>query len=378
MSENSSSDISCTPPEIAQAAYNATFNLLPEKSKFKYEKQYQLFVEWCTSKKVKKFSESVLLAYFTEKSKILKSSTMWSVYSMLRSTLVVKNDVDISVYKKLIAYLKRQSVGYRPKKSKTFSKEEIFKFLVEASDEQFLMMKVVMVIGVFGACRRDEIVKLSVDDIQDKDSIIIVNLPNTKTNVTRTFVITNNEQASVDILALVRKYISLRPTSLTSRRFFVRYTSGKCASQVVGVNIIGKIPSLVAQYLNLPNPEMYTGHTFRRSSATLLANAGEGLIGLKRHGGWKSTSVVEGYIDDSINNKVAVAQRILSDKNIESQCISTDIGNTSTDPPKITTGVNSLSSTSNDQSLLIKPGFNITNCKNCTFSFNIVNNYSST
>ena len=60
----------------------------------------------------------------------------------------------------------------------------------------------------------------------------------------------------------------------------------------------------VATFLKLPNPSLYTGHAFRRSSATLLADSGADLSLLKRHGGWKSTSVAERYIEDSLNTKI--------------------------------------------------------------------------
>ncbi|KAJ8910211.1 hypothetical protein NQ315_014502 [Exocentrus adspersus] len=44
---------------------------------------------------------------------------------------------------------------------------------------------------------------------------------------------------------------------------------------------------------------------------TLLANKGEDILGLKRHGGWKSSSTAEGYIEDSIENKIKFAKKIL-------------------------------------------------------------------
>ena len=48
----------------------------------------------------------------------------------------------------------------------------------------------------------------------------------------------------------------------------------------------------------------------RRSSATLLANAGGDMIKMKELGGWKSTSVAEGYIEDSPSSKVDLAKRL--------------------------------------------------------------------
>ncbi|KAL1489038.1 hypothetical protein ABEB36_013983 [Hypothenemus hampei] len=136
-------DISGTPPEISTQAQDVILNLLPQKSKLQYEKRHAEFIKWCELNKVKKFSENVLLAYFSKQFSTYKSSSLWSIFSMLKCTLRTKNNVDIGSYYKLIAFLKQKGVGYQPKKSKILTKEEILKFLQEAPDEEFLMMKVI-------------------------------------------------------------------------------------------------------------------------------------------------------------------------------------------------------------------------------------------
>ena len=87
----------------------------------------------------------------------------------------------------------------------------------------------------------------------------------------------------------------------------------------VGVNQIGKVPSEVAEFLKLPETKMYTGHCFRRTSATLLVNGGGDILQLKRHGGWRSNNVAEGYIDGSIQGKLDTAQKILQ-QDVEKIC----------------------------------------------------------
>ncbi|KAK9696285.1 hypothetical protein QE152_g32010 [Popillia japonica] len=56
---------------------------------------------------------------------------------------------------------------------------------------------------------------------------------------------------------------------------------------------------------------MYTGHCFRRSAATMLANFGADLVTVKRLGCWKSSSVAETYIEESVGSKIAASKRIL-------------------------------------------------------------------
>ncbi|KAF2891570.1 hypothetical protein ILUMI_14603, partial [Ignelater luminosus] len=63
----------------------------------------------------------------------------------------------------------------------------------------------------------------------------------------------------------------------------------------------------VATYLKLPNPELFTRRTFRRSSATLLIDGGGNITDLKRHGG----GAADNYIDENLDNKTATATTII-------------------------------------------------------------------
>lgn len=131
-----------TPPDIVQKASDVCNNLLPTTSREKYEIAYSNFMDWRMQAKVNSFSESTLLVYFEELSRKLKPSTLWSQYSMLKSTIIIKNCVDISKYVKLRAFLKRKSEKYVPKQSKTLTPEEIQQFLKDAPDEKYLLVKV--------------------------------------------------------------------------------------------------------------------------------------------------------------------------------------------------------------------------------------------
>ncbi|KAJ8985522.1 hypothetical protein NQ317_019905, partial [Molorchus minor] len=205
---------------------------------------------------------NVLLAYFSENAKNYKSSTLWAQYSMVKSCSIIYDDnID----------------------------SEIDRFLSSADDKEFLMIKVGLILGIAGACRTDELVNLTVDDIEDVGPSLITKIP-------RIFVVTDVG----NILELFRKYLSLRPPHVKHKRLFLYYKAGKCSSQPVGKNTMGKIPSVVASYLKLPDVACYTGHCLRRSSATLLADAGVDITTIKRHAGWKSTTVAEGYVENSI------------------------------------------------------------------------------
>lgn len=295
--------------QILKAVQDATINILPEKSRKVYLCSYTKFKDWCVANEAD-VNEDSLLAYFYGKSKSIKASSLWSEYSMVRSTLLINDNIDISKFGKLKAFLKRQSVGYRSKKSKILSRDEVTQFLKTAPDEKHLLQKIALIFGICGACRREELYKLTIDDVEDVGSAFIVNIRQTKTYISRSFVI-SGELNNVDLLEICRKYHGIRLGITSCNKYFLFYLNGKCRAQVVGINMFGKIPSKIAEYLKLENAKDYTGHCMRRSSATFLADSGADVLTLKRHGGWKSNTVAEGYVEESVEGKKKIADLIL-------------------------------------------------------------------
>jgi integrase len=321
----------------------------------------------------------------SELAKNLRPSSLWSKLSMIKTCLSLKENINIDSFPKTTAFVKRQNIGYKPKKSKTLTMEQVTKFINEAPDELWLLAKTVLIFGIFGACRRDDLVNLTVDDIKDNGSFLVVYVRNGKTHIPRTFTITD-DGCSFKPCCIYRKYLKLRPKHVTSRRFFLNYRNGKCINANVGVNTMAAIPSKVAKFLNLPNPTEYTGHCFRRTSATMLAEGGADILTLKKHGGWRSSTVAEGYVDQSERRKVEIS-RLLFNKdttNISVNPINVnhqEITPTSTEVQQSTetttnqAGSGAVNNTSTTMSLcqkdLLNKAINISNNTNCTFTINI-------
>jgi len=247
--------------------------------------------------------------------------------------------------------------------------------------------------GIMGACRANELHAMKIQDIKDVGSMLLVSVPNTKTKIARKFTINDK------FYQICNKYINLRPTNLKSDNFFLNFQKGKLTSQKIGINKFSAMGKQIATSLNLPNPDMYTGHSFRRSSATLLVDAGGDITALKRHGGWRSTSVAEGYIDDSLENKMNTAKKIINSvtQNDQNPSPSTSHAGVSLPVPTITNEINSYSTSmtqctyqtsgshttvnstgKNEINLGSKgnstPSINITNCSNITLNFYNSNN----
>lgn len=110
-----SSSIESMPQNILNRAEKVAQNLLPVKSKEKYEVAYEKFMEWRKTQRTNSFAEPVLLAYFDELSEKMKPSSLWATYSMLRSTIHARHDINIYDYAPLIQFLIRNSTGYQAK-----------------------------------------------------------------------------------------------------------------------------------------------------------------------------------------------------------------------------------------------------------------------
>jgi integrase len=299
------------PSSLKRKAEEISEDLLPNKSKVRYNDVYEKFLAWLREENVmpRDVSDDILLVYLSNLSKTNKSSTLWSKYSMIKSCLKLKQDIDASNFPKSIAFLKRQSVGYQPKKSSVLTANEVSEFMTKAPDNEWLLTKVALTLGVYGACRRDDLVNLNVNNVKDNGTYITIFLKDGKTHSNRTFTVTD-EDCPFKPCQIIRKYMSLRPPNIKVDRFFVGYRLGKCFAQVVGKNMFASMPMKVAKFLGLQNPESYTGHAMRRSSASMLVEGGADLLTLKRHGGWKSSKVAEGYIEESLARKVEVSKRL--------------------------------------------------------------------
>ncbi|KAJ8910999.1 hypothetical protein NQ315_011264 [Exocentrus adspersus] len=293
------------PDDVLLEANSALSKIIPEKSKLLYEKEYINFCEWRNKKQVRGVNDKIIMAY-TEKSKRVKSSSesssLWSYYSQLKKMLSVKENVDISRFHQVTAFLKHKSTGYKPKKSRVFTREDLEKFLDTAPDINYLLLKIVLIMGVSGGCRIGELVAMPVDNIEDRGNVLVVTIPDTKSYKERIFTVVNGSNV-IRAIDVFRKYVELRPRNVPHRRFFLTYKNQKCTVQPVDLNTI----------LGIENSHEYTGHSFRRSSATLLAEAGADLSVLKRRGGWRSDSVAEGYIEQSVKNKIQISKKILGE-----------------------------------------------------------------
>lgn len=146
---------------------------------------------------------------------------------------------------------------------------------------------------------------LNIQDVEELDNNrYLVSIQSTKNDYNSSTISASRELIIGSLFYnYVKEYISLRPVKNFTDRFFIRYQDGKCLHQVIGINKIYEIPQLIATYLGLKEPKRYTGHCYRRTGATLLADSGADFSKVKQLGGWVSDKVCHGYVENSIHNR---------------------------------------------------------------------------
>lgn len=154
--EDSSSEGSVDEEEILKnfdevAKFIVHSETISKKSSDRYLLVYNTYKQWREEnrKSLSSSEENNLIVYFESLKGKLKPPTLWSIWSMLRKTLNVKDNINISNFLNLKSLIKTNAKGYKPKKAFVLRWNHIMKFMNEAPNDKFLAMKVIVVIYVF-------------------------------------------------------------------------------------------------------------------------------------------------------------------------------------------------------------------------------------
>lgn len=138
------------PFEIIQNAREAILETLPKVSREKYTRVYNNFKQWQKKLGTESVSHETILAYFhmLATKKKYKPTSLWAYFSMLKATMRTYENVLIDKYKQVSAYLSTRSAGYKKKKAKVFSEDNIKTFIDQADEFSWLDVKVCSVNSV--------------------------------------------------------------------------------------------------------------------------------------------------------------------------------------------------------------------------------------
>lgn len=199
-----------------------------------------------------------------------------------------------------------------------------------------LQLKNALIIGFFCAMRNGELYQFKRGNItEDREhNRFVVCIERSKTDQAG-----NGFHATIpysigviSIAFLVRDYLSAfdqfcmkNNLDPVQQPYFMTISPGNVFIRCrVGVNTLAKYPSLIARYLNLENADAYTGHCFRGSAATNMAENGASDQQMKCLCRWKSEKMADVYTRQTDRLKNEATNALLRRTNIGNmQCAPT-------------------------------------------------------
>ena len=327
-------------------------SIKPFKSQKAYEKAYTEFKKYIG--KEEKPDEHDFIQYFDhlKNTKGFASSSIWSHYSMLNNMHQTLYGEKLQKYPRITHILKSYEAGYVRKSSLFFTKQQIMEFLKNAPNTgEFIHIKAAVVIGYCGGLRCADMVGLKTEDCTfDETSGMWIDYNVSKQ---RGEAIRNKFNVPLEYCGFLEAYDhELFRCQANEGRLFKTYRirndgTAYYTKQPMGIHFLSKINSKVANFLKLPNPERYTGHCFRRSSANALAEAGCSTTALKKHFNWQNEATALRYVENTKNAKLAISDKIASSSS------------------SMTTMVSGLQTEERSETKVL----NLTNCQNIVINF---------
>jgi len=305
---------------MSKRSSNAIFRetLSERKSQLRYDDEWTRFInysELSMEPHVNDITEEMLAQYldFLRNELEYAPTTIWSSFSKVNTKYQDIGGLKLQdKFPRLKNLLKRYQDGYVKKRADTFDYEQIKKFLENANDEgKNLLHKAVVCIALYGGLRCADLVNIENDDVTiDSTTGVWIKYSVSKQSgsfhKSNTFVIPPPHD----------KYVIdyLNATNRLGRIF--KNFNNKFTAQPMGVRTLALTPSVVAKYLGLQGN--FTGHCFRRSCATILAENGATSTQLKSLMNWRGEATALNYVDNSKRSRIVMAEKINGESQLQS------------------------------------------------------------
>ena len=296
----------------------------PKKTGKVYQKQRVDFKSYC---KQEPPSEQDLLGYFDllHRERNYKSSTLWTVYSLINNSYKIHYGEKLQNFPRLTILLKSYQSNYKRKVAQTMTLTNVQDLLKKPLPGFFwLVRKAIVALAWSGGLRCDEIHRMKFGNVNRTDQGYVVTFERSKQTGEKeqsNFLVPKSEGGELCFAHFLGQYIeeASKSSPFTANDPLFRGVHGgqRIVKQPMGIHLIRNVAKDVATELGLDNPSSFTGHCWRRSSATQAAGAGATSTDLKRTYGWKQDTTAMRYLDSTMDQSVKVA-KMLTENNTNS------------------------------------------------------------
>ena len=351
-------------------------DLGPAKSSKVYDKAWIAFTSFINNTGEPDEENYMQYLDFLAREKKYQASSLWCTFSKLNGMHQRYYGARLQRYPRIKLLIKKYEEGYTRTVAKVFTLHEIQAFMrLMLNGPYWQLRKAFVAVAYLGGLRCEESHKLRWGCLRYSDKGIFVNFTHAKQvgeQKTNEFLIPiKREDPSLCFASKVLEYIHAIRQAFGNIKddeplffgchggeYFVRQAMGKRMLQGIGKN--------VAKVLSLGDPDRYTGHCWRRSSATEAANAGATTTDLKRQYGWKQETTAMRYLEKTEKQAEKMANLLTGTK----ECL--DQGNFGTRGGQEQVGLPKPEANFAEKENLhqnVQYVYNITTGNNCTISF---------
>mmetsp|Transcript_28180 Transcript_28180/g.38777 ORF Transcript_28180/g.38777 Transcript_28180/m.38777 type:complete len:425 (-) Transcript_28180:163-1437(-) len=307
---------------------------LSESSKPRYEKTILDFITWISSGEDTSLpAEQLFRDYFVM---IHESNNMPGAASFAPSRYRSMASVFVSFWTysgkgdlKLLApavwvYISGWERGYIGTHSTAFTKEQLLDFHEKAQGTpNNLFLKCYSSLMCSFAARSSELVKMDWKDIvrvtEDVSGRVFYKLTYDRSKK-RSGIASKTDKVSFirgdfEVKAIDNWIACFKTEEDRKGRFFRKLLSNSVrgiypSNTPIGKNSCASVGKQIATFLELPNPQSYTGQCWRGTAATILADEGFTAQEIKRVTGHKSDAALQVYVDNSKVSKDKAAKAL--------------------------------------------------------------------
>jgi integrase len=315
------------------ASDDDVFLQFKEESKKQYKRIWTQFREFAADFNLEAAppGEEILANFFKwlREEKKMASSTMWTYYSCVNSILKRKYNVKLQEIPRITMLLKSYDTDVKDKAT-IFEEAKLKMFMVAKMETSYwLVRQAITIVAFFGGLRHQECLDLVVEKmVRDKDGYKIRHYRvKQRTGATESVFLVPEEGGFAASLANYLGTIHEQLHIFTGRAWWTGGVGHTFKKVPMGKNMVAKVPHELAKRFNLANPEEYSFHSYRRTSATAAANGGMTTNQMQTFFGWKNGSMAQEYISTSRPSIVAMANTLgnlpfdLSDPEVEVEVV---------------------------------------------------------
>jgi len=289
---------------LGNKAGNYAERSLADATRRAYERERTRFIVWCTEQHVSSFPAdphtlAIYLAYLAQTDRPATIARKLAAISVAHCDLGLENPADHGMVRRTLTDIRRQLGTAQVQKNALLAGD--IRTIVAPLRETPLDIRdrALLLLGFSAALRRSELVHLRVQDLRFEEEGLVLTLPCMKTNqegrVEAIAVAYGNDEMTCPVRAMERW---LNGAGLDEGPVFRGLTpQGGLRARALSDRMVAHIVKRRCKAVGI-DPIRVAGHSLRRGFATSAVQAHKSDRSIKRHGRWKSTAMLEPYIEE--------------------------------------------------------------------------------